>query len=350
MVRVVKRKEEIAAMKRITLALVMAGLSASAFAGAPKDQVAMPSGINLIAPDSIGVWSFGVEALYMEPTNNDFQYAQTTDTVGANASSNNESTDREHHWGGTVDATYLFAGNSRDVKLSFTHIDFDSSDHTGVDAGDILTPAGGFISAFTNGTARASQDDDYNAVDLVFGQWIRIGDRVDLHPFGGLRYASIDTDAHASYFNVSTTTVPTADRYQKFTSDFDGIGPRGGIDTAVHLGDGFSIVGTVGASLLIGDVDSKYRATDSTGLVATNVFENDDRTSVIPELDARIGVDYMYAFTPTTSMNVQLGYQVVNYFDVSDLDAIDAVTPNTVNNTEDFGYHGPYLRLQVNLA
>jgi len=331
--------------KRITLALAMIGLSATAFAGGYKDQVAMPTGVNLIAPDSVGVWSFGIEGLYVEPANDQYQYeGLNVDTTNTNFPYNqNQSVSNDHDWGGTIDATYMFAGNSRDVKLSYTHIRWDNSSRTVLGANQSFADTG------LNGEgdiARGSQEHNYDSVDLVFGQWIRIGERVDLHPFGGLRYADIQTDDKGRYTDVSNTDENNFSTEQ-FKSDFEGIGPRFGIDTAVHLGSGFSIVGTMAGSLLIGDVDSKYQSFSDN---VTNIYKNGDGTRVIPELDARIGVDYMYAFTPTTSANIQLGYQVVNYFDVTDTDAIDAVNVNTINNSEDFGYHGPYLRLQVNLA
>ena len=338
--------------KRITLALAMIGLSASAFAGAPGNQVAMPSGINLIAPDSVGVWSFGIEALYFEPANNEYQYGSfNSDTTTSPAVNKNKSTGNSYDWGGTVDATYMFPGNSRDVKLSYTHLDFSDSSTTSIGANQSFnTPNSTDFGAAATGSAKGTQDNDVDSVDLVFGQWIRIGQRVDLHPFGGLRYAQIDTTDKGTYTLAATngTQVDT----EKFTSDFEGIGPRAGIDTAVHLGKGFSIVGTMAGSLLIGDGDSKYKLVNDTNSIDDTIttYKSGDGTRVVPELDARIGVDYMHAFNPATSMNIQLGWQVVNYFDVTDTDAVDMTTPNTVNGSEDFGYHGPYLRLQVNLA
>ena len=345
--------------KRITLALAMIGLSASAFAGAPGNQVAMPSGINLIAPDSVGVWSFGIEALYFQPANNEYQYGQlvSSPTV-ANNNARNQSVGNSYDWGGTIDATYLFPGNSRDVKLSYTHIRFSNSDTTSVAGGQAFNPAVNFgIGQLGVGdSARGSQDNDVDSVDLVFGQWIRIGQRVDLHPFGGFRWADISTSAKGSFDSTVSQPIDGGLDYTKLTSSFQGIGPRAGIDTAVHLGKGFSIVGTMAGSLLVGNVDGKYTETDTSGaggptpITTVDTVKTGDSTQVVPELDARIGVDYMHAFNPATSMNIQLGWQVVNYFDVSNVDLVDMGTPNTVNNSEDFGYHGPYLRLQVNLA
>jgi len=336
--------------KRITLALAMIGLSASAFAGAPGNQVAVPSGINLMAPDSVGVWSFGIEALYFEPANNEYQYGSLNPNTTVNPTNNkNKSVGTGYDWGGTVDATYMFPGNSRDVKLSYTHIDFDDSKTTTVGANQTFnTPFSTDLAE--NDTAKGKQQNDVDSVDLVFGQWIRIGQRVDLHPFGGLRYTNYSTESKGTYTEYVANDNDLVDS-EKFTSDFEGIGPRAGMDTAVHLGKGFSIVGTMAGSLLVGDGDSKFTVINNTASTDTiTTYKSGESTHVVPELDARIGVDYMHAFNPTTSMNIQLGWQVVNYFDISDTDGLDITTPNTVNNSEDFGYHGPYLRLQVNLA
>ena len=391
-------------MTKIALALAAIGMSAVAFAGAPGNQVVAPAGVNLIAPDSVGVWSIGLEALYVEPTNNEFTYGQN---VGVNGNQvayayKNKSVNNDWEWGGTVDLTYMFPGNSRDVKLAWTHLFSNTeTNHTTPGSGQYFQPAfgeGNFgpglnssstlagITSSTNssGSAKGSARTDYNAVDLVFGQWIKIGDRLDLHPFGGLRWADVDSSFKGKYYPTNgasvsgagdyANTTSTSSIYDKISSDFDGIGPRAGFDTAVHLGSGFSIVGTFAGSLLVGDIDSKFSnttyntttssshllgVTSSSGAVTTTgyrVKNNNNNTSVVPELDARLGLDYMYAFTPATSMNIQLGYQVVNYFNVTEADFVSAGASqqgglvNTTSNREDWGYQGPYLRLQLNIA
>ena len=284
----------------------------------------------------------------MEPTNSDFQYAQIDDGSSPTNTHTNKSTNPSHDWGGTIDVDYMFPGNSRDVKLSYTHLHMDDNSGSASTVGTSNTINSPFGYTGADG-ARASSDNDLDAVDLVFGQWIRIGERVDLHPFGGLRYASIDMNDKATY---SVSTDETNYGTGKVKSDFSGIGPRAGLDATVHVGSGVSFVGTVGASLLVGSTDSKV----SNGAYVANeltdgaTYKNDEGTHVIPELDARLGVNYTYNFDPATALGVELGYQAVNYFDVADKDYIDATAPNTINNSEDFGYHGPYLRVQVSMA
>jgi hypothetical protein len=221
---------------------------------------------------------------------------------------------------------------------------------------DSVTSANSVDAVFGLGTgfdrAKGSSEQDLNRVDLTFGQLIRIGDRVDLHPFGGVSYMNLDTTNKGSYSDLNAAGVYVVHSTMKNDSNYWGVGPSAGLDAAVHLGDGFSIVGRAGAALFIGDMDSSfvYKSTTVTQLDTVAEFENDQSVAVVPELDARLGIDYMYAFNPNTSMNIQVGYEVANYFNAIQQDAVDSLFINSDNNPTDFNYYGPYLRLQLNLA
>lgn len=320
-------------LKKVSVALLGLGFSAVALAGAPKDQVVMPTGINLLAPDSVGSWMVGLEALYVRAPDTSLQYAAVTDGSVPVTTIKNQTVNSDNHWGGTADFSYMFPGQSRDLKFVYTHL--ETPDTSAV--GDLL----GLLDS-TRGHVRHT----YNAVDGVLGQWVRIGDRVDLHPFGGLRYANINThdtvNEGASGF-LPLLTGLTA----KINSQFQGLGPRAGMDVDVNVGSGVSIVSTVGASLLIGDMH------ESRTIIAP-IFNfhtsADEEEHVVPEVDARIGLHYSYSFDTTTVAGLELGYQAVNYFNAIDIDNIDITAPNTVNNSENYGYYGPYLRLQLAMS
>jgi hypothetical protein len=321
-------------------------LSYPAFAGHPSDAVVGPTGVNLIAPDSVGLWSVGLEALYMQPTNTEFKYTQSSNGSSPVITRRNQNVNNEYDWGGTIDLTYMFPGSSRDVKLAYTHLNMQDSDYsTEPVGGNLVNP----FNAQTYDNAYGKSQYDYDAIDLVFGQWFTIGERISLHPVAGLRYASVDIKNNGNYtFNTSSAYA-----IGKSTSDWDGIGPRVGIDGVVHVGSGVSFVGTLGSSLILGRVNSKlYSTTFNSATVVSTGFnvKNDEGTHVIPELDARLGINYTYSFNPATALGVELGYQTVNYFDVRDQDRHDPTGLNTISNSEDFGYHGPYLRVQLSMA
>ena len=338
---------------KMTLALAMIGISSVALAGAPGNNMVIPTGTPVIAPDSTGIWSFGLEALYMQ-SNTNFQYAGVNERVNNSGFTeiDNQSVTNDWNWGGEVDVSYMFPGSSRDISGSYTYLNQDGSDNVFGPANILgLEGVGGLGSGTTN-EAEANVDQTVNAATLTFGQLLTVGNRVSLHPFGGLQFADIDTTNTVTYETENQVTgIDTQDARYKGESEFEGIGPRAGIDAAVHLGNNFSVVGTFAGALLVGNMDSEFKfAGTGSGSAIPTEYDNDSYTAVVPELDAKLGLDYMYAFNPNTSMNIQVGYEVVNYFNAENNDSFDSVAVNSVNNASDFNYNGPYLRLQLNVA
>jgi len=342
-------------MKRIIIALSCIGLSTSVLAGSYKDQVVAPVGVNLVAPETTGLWTIGFQANYVQASGNEFTYGQLAPVVATSSRTFDRQTVSNHsEWGGSIDIDYKFAQSSRDVKLSYTFYDLDNAKTTQVGNNQqLIAPINlnGGVFPFTvllNGSnAKGSVDNDLDAVDLVFGQSIKVGDRVGLHPFAGLRWAYISNTDKARYNSIFNDNY--VQNQLKLESEFQGIGPRAGIDASVQVGAGISLIGTAGASLLVGDLDSKIN-NDFFGIFNTQNsathIKNDDNRHVVPELDARLGVNYAFDYFEQTKINVQVGYQAVNYFDVIDVDFIDQNTPNTISNSGDFGYYGPYLRAE----
>lgn len=331
-------------LKQVTIALSLLGLSCTAFAGMPGNPMPVPSGVVLNAPDSFGAWSFGIEALYVQPTGGNFQYAQVDNNTAPNTLSN-KSVDSGYNWAGEADLTYRFAGSSRDVTLGYMHLDTDESDTTTVSGLQTFNQS----LAFVPDTAKGETDYDYNAVDLSFGQQLLVGERVVLHPFIGLRYADIEQDNKVTYNNTASV-VDTG--VEKVNSDFQGVGPRAGIDARILTGCGLSFIGTMGGALLVGDTNSQVSSTPF-GVFGTSTVKwtNDDAVNIVPELDGRLAIDYTpHAFFPEASVGFQLGYEVVHYFDALSNNAIDTVELNSVNINSDFSYQGPYFRLQLNFT
>lgn len=368
-------------IKQVSLALAALGLSMSAYAAYPSDEVmpVAPPMVNVTIPQQIGSWTIGLEALYEESNNSDFHYgaSQITTTAAniATVSRHTLKTDMDNDWGGHIDLGYNFAGDGRYVKLGYTHLTTNDSESTSRDSGTLLNGIGfGTVSAgvtptvvtainpnltnFPNGwdSAEGKTEYEYDAVDLVFGQRFDFGQKVTLDAFGGLRYVSLELENSAEY-RVAATGVTTSEQaFLDMKSEFQGIGPRAGMNAQVRLGSGFSLVGTFAGSLLVGEFDEHVRReqdviTVSTGAIASGTITNDrtgDETRVVPELDARIGVNYTASFSPDTAVGIELGYEVVNYFDVNGNSQVSYA--DTASHKNDFAMQGPYLRLQVDVA
>jgi hypothetical protein len=336
-------------LKTIALVLSMLGLSAAAVAGSPGNNMVIPTGTDLIAPDSVGTWSFGIEALYMQSSDN-FQYTAIGNPP-LNNDFDNQTVGNSTNWGLSADIDYMFAGSSRDVNLSYTHLDFDNSASLDIPNGLVIIGNGGSgDGAPLANSASDSSEQDLNTANLTFGQLFHVGSRVDLHPFAGVQFTDFD-DSQKVAFSAAVPDEFSLGINARLSSNFTGAGPRFGMDGAVHLGAGFSVVGTAAGALLVGEMDANLKPTvTANGITQQSRTSVDDYTAVIPELDAQLGLDYMYAFNPTVSMNAQVGYEAVNYFNIVDTDVLNITQVNSVNNTSDFNYHGPYFRLQLNVA
>lgn len=339
-------------MRQISFALIALGLSTTAMAGIPGNAMPMPTptGVNLVAPTSTSAWTFGLEALYMRPSGSEFQYAQVNNNTSPTNKINNHSVGDDFGWGWSGDITYHFAGNSRDVMLGYTHLSLDDSDSTSASGSQTISPPafnGGALADEPN-HAKADTDRDYNAVDLVFGQQISIGQHLLVHPFGGLRYANIKLDNDTSEWDsLSTDDVGSASTH----SHFWGVGPRAGTNVKWQTNCGLSVVGSFAGSVLVGQLNSSAKLYPSAVLAQPDTQWTVDNTqTIVPELDANLGLQYTMTIEPEAALAIQVGYQAVEYFNATALDSADLTAPNSSDNRNNFGYYGPYLRLQLNVA
>lgn len=341
------------------LSLVSLGiLSCSAlYAGAPGDQVTTPTGVILTAPNSDGLWTFGLEGSDVKASGNNFTYGELSPLTASGTSTHtNETVTNHSHWGYAADIDYQFTNSSRDVKLAYSQYELHDSNQVTVPQGQVfLAPivVPPFAFGIVDGTQKGTVENDVSSIDLLFGQMFSIGSRLDMHPFAGLRWSDLSIDNKANYNSFFSGGSGHAQKDFKITSDFQGIGPRAGVDVTVHAGSGVSFVGTMAVSVLVGDLDSKYNDYLYGPSVLTPVstyYKNDDEKHVVPEFDARLGMNYHGIINPTFTYNLQVGYQAVNYYDVVNTDWQDMNTPNTINNSSDFGYYGPYLRVELKVA
>jgi hypothetical protein len=335
-------------LRKIFFALALTGISVSAFAGAPGNQMVTPSGVPLMALSNLGFWSFGIEGFYAQSTAPQFQYAQiNSNTTPSNIS--NEKVDNSYHSGFEADATYHFADSDRDVTLAYMHLDMEDGNTASIVGNETLVDPFGLIPGRRDRVdqIKGSTDNLYNAADFVFGQHMHVGQVLDIHPFGGIRYADLNSRDNSTYYNDATDPDPIEATAQ-ITSHFQGLGPRAGVDATFHINPAISFVGTIGSSLEVG-YDNATTVLQINGDSPTTSKLN-KAWYIVPEMDAKIGVDYQHSFNAMTSFNVQLGYQVVNYFNAVEEDYNDISTVNSENNRENFGFQGPYLRLQLNLA
>lgn len=383
-------------LKRLfcTLSLLSAAFAANA---AHVEEEALPVSKPLVPvtiPFQAGSWLFALEGLHMSAANGDFEYI-TKQGIQTNVPENNVNSlnfrartlDPDSEWGGRVDLVYNFDGKGRYVVLSYSGVHVrDTERATRSDVNSefmsgpgVLTPilpnpavqnnvviqrllpdtvAGDFPNGWD--FVRAKSENDYDAIDLVLGQRMEFNDRVVLSAFGGLRYAYIDVDGKSHY--LASTQNPGAPAQEQalgrlhISSDIHMVGPRAGGDAIVRLGYGFSIKGTIAASILAGDIDNRT-TTQLRGFVGDVAVGNQnydhvavvtERVQLIPEMDARIGINFSGNWSDCFAYGIEVGYEATNYFDVVDNSLFSFI--DTSNHDNDFGLYGIYIRAQIELA
>ena len=340
-------------IKRLSLALVALGLSAPAFAADCCSS-------SVLVPSQHGGFKVGIDALYLRPNGSDLGYA-TDVTRPSNfplGLESNKSVDPSYDWGVYAQVGYLFPCTGNDLTLGYTYLNTNNTDSivaptpASAGTGILVTPLSllGGVTYF--GAAEGKSEYTLNVVDLEAGQRFTTG-AYDLRMFGGLRYANMDTTLKTLAQPFASATTPTSG-IQDFHSQFRGVGPRIGVDARYCLSSGFGLDADLSTSLLVGTVDSKFDASTTIGSGSPSRFasKNGSNTRVVPVLEAKLGGDYTYIMDCRckSALVLEAGYQVTNYFNVSDVHA-RVISPSGVSagsflstgSTGDVAFDGPYL-------
>lgn len=362
--------------------------------------------------------------------------------------------DHDYDWGFKANVGYIFPCSGNDVNLTYTHWDNDHHGHTddfvlptdatiAIISSPLVGPAIPLTGATTaiaynptlplsaivtdplftfdsiDSHVAAKTEFENHTWDLDFGQAINVGCNFKVRWFGGLRYSHLEYKQNTTYETVltgtdaalgfagadlvSATTFAGAgvlagaelglDIFDHFhnRSKFNGIGPRLGFDLNWGFCNGFGVVGSLSAALLVGEEDSSLTqritldgAFGALGLTVDGVsgitvpavpeatvysvnpfvstftfdsgfigFHHPDETRVVPNIDAKLGLDWTYQFCncSRSKLTIEAGYLVSHYFNAIDrLSAVEFTDPEfRTRHTIDTSFDGPYVSVQVAL-
>ncbi len=127
---------------------------------------------------------------------------------------------------------------------------------------DINSPA---ANANLASHAHARWDMTINVIDLEMGRAFWVGKHLSVHPFFAIRGAWIDQQFKVKYHYISS---PHLEGRIKAESDFEGVGPRAGLDARFSLYNGWSIYGLVSAALMYGSLETDFRERENNSRIA----------------------------------------------------------------------------------
>lgn len=316
-------------LKKTAVAVLAFGSSA-AFAGT-MGPVCTPG--NVTVPCESTAWDIGIQALYLKSTYNDRGFGYIGEITNAdNTHTRLVSADPDWGWGFKLEASYHF-GTGNDINLNWYHL---SSTGTTQNFGSGFVYQGGLDEAGDDtpfNSQAVTIDPRWDAVNLEFGQHADFGVMKNIRFHGGVQYARIKTDAAwlASGDEGIYGSVRTSSKYT-------GFGPRIGADYAYDLGNGLAMYAKGAGAILVGDHDfSGNGVVGQTGVDQQSLgFSSDSKTSIVPEVEAKLGLAYTYAMAQG-DLSLDAGWMWVNYF--------NAQTSFDLN-TSDFGVQGPYVGLK----
>jgi hypothetical protein len=316
--------------KKFTTALLMMGIASTACAAAGNANSAGIFRVN-------GVF-FGVDALSLQPRNDDLDYV----TVFPDTSTGSVSTKAiptSYDWGFNLFAGIKF-GNNNDLTLDWWRLHTNDSSSIPNQTESLVSmlvwqtqPRWLFTDTWQDINAKV--DFKLDDVSLVLGHTVNFNNPWSLRFGGGLEYAQLDSDMQV----LATYVVPSAfgSTYGfESENDFKGIGPRVESNLIYHLPYNFALFVDGDAALLIGRRDLGFDSLRTQGGASTvNGFPSINFTTphiVVPHLGMRIGVSYSYYFSQAGGdyscnvLGLEAGWQADTF-----INAIERVEQNTVS-------------------
>ena len=260
---------------------------------------------------------------------------------------NNDSREREevspgYHWSGSYDFGYRFPFNLDIWGRYFHYHATDSSSATAKVNKEIssVNASGPAFVSFSNARSRIKYH--LNQADLLVGKYVQLGQYVNLHPFLGIRYLSLERSANNNY-SGGLPPLTTQNKSPKLKSDYWGIGLIFGIDPKIMFIHSFGLIGHFDTGLLMGNIKSKIDQNNRGSLGdSSNTLRQDSRQAIVPIIDAKGGVTYSCALKKHFVFNIEAGYQFSGYYK-----AVNQIFPTLLTGLEQTNSNliltGPYF-------
>ena len=279
-------------------------------------------------------WSFGAEALYLQPnySSNLYLVSHTNPITRATEYS---ALKAQWAWGFKIEGAYYFRTGT-DLNINWYHYNQTTHDFAN-ENGSFATPT------ILTRKINTSLTPKWDAVNAELGQLVQFGDFEKIRFHGGAQYVHLK----------NITVVDGAPLMpESFNSQFNGFGPRIGADMSYDLNHHFTLYANGASALLVG---TNQFSTVTTGILYIPGSSFGSSTTIIPEIEGKLGAKYTYAL-PNGNLSLDVGYLWLDYINVygvrSSLAPAITASPSantsnrTLNATTDLTLQGPYIGLK----
>ncbi|NBX84617.1 MAG: hypothetical protein EBQ95_03300 [Gammaproteobacteria bacterium] len=319
-------------------ALAVFALSSTAVFAGTMGPVCSPT--NVTVPCEEKLWDIGGRALYVQPTSTTFVANRT---LTGSQGSVDVGLSPSWSWGFQLEASHHF-NTGNDLNLNWYH--FRGSDSLNIAPNqnigqfkapyDPVTPGNTVGNPTTINSVNASIYNDWDQVNIEFGQHVDFGANKFVRLHAGAQFARVASDANVTSTITAPTTPVTTNAV--ITGVYNGFGPRVGVDLDYGFGNGFDIYGTAGVGALAGSSKTNYNESlaTSTGSYITNY--NDPR--IVPTVDAKLGAMYTYSLAQG-DLSFDAGWLWNEY-----VGAIESAGSSTGAHNNNFGIQGLYFGMK----
>ncbi|MGA2654355.1 MAG: Lpg1974 family pore-forming outer membrane protein [Gammaproteobacteria bacterium] len=298
-------------------------------------------------PQLEGGVTFTVGTFYAAPNVSNQPYAylpkssEQNDRIPTNEYLNLET---DYHFGFEASLGYVFENTANGIELSYRGLNANK-DNTTVKNSSIDVPG---FNGFEADEAANQLKNEFNTADLMISQFIDIGQAMQMRFQAGLAYTDIKQDNNTTFSGGENLTGGPIE--QKSHSEYQGWGPRIGIDARYDFGDDIEGLGiVVGGSVayFFGELNSNSSLTEE-----YDVQDNTDNHAVL-NLRGNIGIDYVYFFEDEEStLGIELGYladyynEAVNQIFVDQQYVQDPAGSSFDTDTVSSSFMGPYVSIK----
>jgi hypothetical protein len=215
----------------------------------------------------------------------------------------------------SIQATYTYFHSATDARVEAP---------AGTVLRSLLTHPGTLNCAAGSQAAAAGYDINFDLIDLDYLHVLCDSCDFTLRGLVGVRYARLEQQLFSEFSIVGLTNVVT-------DIDFEGVGPRVGLDGEYRLCKGFYSYGRGVASFVIGEFEADYvQSSEFTGVLAATSYETE---RLVPILELELGLGWS---SPGGCLRLQGGYYIAAWFNtITTPGLIEAVRVNNFSGTGD---------------
>ncbi|MDP3558832.1 MAG: Lpg1974 family pore-forming outer membrane protein [Legionellaceae bacterium] len=334
-------------LKKTMMAILTLG-SSMALAGT-MGAVCVPGSVT--TPCTKPAWSFGAQALYLQPTFSNMNALTSLTTVtapmvGSVGRTNTDwgSPNLNWGWGFQIEGAYD-VGIGKDLTLNWYRVH-----HASTLTRAASTFTGDYpINTVTIVSDRETVDPQWDAANAEFGQLIDLNGFSMLRFYGGVQYARVKTNISDTFSDSSLVSNATL--------SYNGFGPRIGLDLSCGLDrvmnqlKGLNVYGKAATALLVGPQSFSTMTTAlPVGGIVGVATSSGSQMGIVPELEAKLGLEYTYAMSQG-DLGLDLGWMWNTYFNTQSVAysyniASASITEYTSPTQSNFGLQGLYFGLK----